>query len=359
MKASTRYWLTAGVIAVAVAAVLFKYFAYVVNPWTRDGQVRAQVIQITPRVSAPIRNLPIRDNQFVSAGDVLFELDTRTFEAELAQARANLDVTRYEFAAMTPQIAAAEAGVLSARSAIAEAEAEIYKDKAEYERQQELLPKKATSAKSVQRAEASYRVSVEQLKVAKAELAQAEADVAQARASMGTPGDTNARLLLAEAQVREAELNLEFTTVKAPVDGYVTNLTLRKGDQTVANSPALALIDVNSFWVSAFFKENRIANIEPGDRAVVTLMTYPDTPLEGRVESLGWGIAQSDGAPGTDLLPSISPTFEWIRLAQRVPVRVHLTDVPEDILLRVGTTCSVLVTSNETSAVPATPAALQ
>jgi multidrug resistance efflux pump len=373
MNKYLRYGLTGLVVLIAVLAVMLKYRAYIGNPWTRDGQVRAQVIQITPRVSAPIVNLPVRDNQFVKAGELLFELDPRTFEASLAQARANLELTRYEFAAMTPQIAAAEAGVLSARAsvvqaraAIAEAKATIVKNKAEYERQQELLPKKATSMRSVQKAEASYVVSVESLKASEAGLkaaraseAQAEANLAQARANLGLPGETNARLLLAEAEVRTAELNLEFTTVSAPVDGYVTNLTLRMGDQTVANSPALALVDVNSYWVHGFFKENRIAHIEPGDRAVVTLMTYPDTPIEGRVESLGWGIAQSDGAPGTDLLPSISPTFEWIRLAQRVPVRIHLTDVPEEIQLRVGTTCSVLVTADDAARVPAAPAALQ
>jgi multidrug resistance efflux pump len=352
---------------------MLKYRAYIGNPWTRDGQVRAQVIQITPRVSAPIINLPIQDNQFVKAGDLLFEIDPRTFEASLAQARANLELTRYEFAAMTPQVAAAEAGVLSARASvaqaqasIAEAQAKIEKNAAEYERQQALLPKKATSMRSVQSAKANYEVSVESLKAAeaglkaaRATLAQAEASLAEARANLGIPGEANARLRLAEAEVRTAELNLEFTTVRAPVDGYVTNLTLRLGDQTVANSPALALIDVNSYWVYGFFKENRIAHVKPGDRAVVTLMTYPDTPLEGRVESLGWGIAQSDGAPGVDLLPNISPTFEWIRLAQRIPVRVHLTDVPDEIQLRVGTTCSVLVTTDETSTVPAMPAALQ
>jgi len=123
--------------------------------------------------------------------------------------------------------------------------------------------------------------------------------------------------------------------------------------------PMAALVDIASYWVHGFFRENEIADVAPGNHAVVTLMTYPDTPLEGRVESLGWGIAQTDGAPGTDLLPSISPTFEWIRLAQRIPVRVHLTDVPDEIQLRVGTTCSVLVTADETGRVPATPAALQ
>jgi multidrug resistance efflux pump len=152
--------------------------------------------------------------------------------------------------------------------------------------------------------------------------------------------------------------------VKAPVDGYVTNLNLRQGSQAVANQPALALIDINSFWVHGFFRENYIEGISEGDRAIVTLMSYPDKPLEGRVDSLGWGIAQEDGSTGPDLLPIINPTFEWIRLAQRVPVRVHLLDVPDEVSLRVGTTASVLVmtgtdASEGSQPVPPAPRALQ
>jgi multidrug resistance efflux pump len=245
---------------------------------------------------------------------------------------------------------------------VAEAVATLEQRKADYERQLELLPRKASSEKKVQSAKASYEVSKGKLaaaeaglEAARAALAQAEAGVVGTRASLGAPGDSNARLLLADAQLRQASLNLEFTTVRAPVDGYVTNLTLRLGDQVVANRPALALIDVNSYWVHGFFKETDIANIEAGDGAVVTLMTYPDTPLQGRVHSLGWGIAQSDGAPSTELLPSVAPTFEWIRLAQRIPVRVELLDVPEDVRLRVGSTCSVLVTTGQASAAAAAP----
>ena len=97
-------------------------------------------------------------------------------------------------------------------------------------------------------------------------------------------------------------------------------LELRLGSQAVANQPALALIDTNSYWVDGFFRETTIAEIRSGDKAVVTLMTYPDQPLEGTVDSLGWGISQQDGSTGFELLPQVSPTFEWIRLAQRVPV---------------------------------------
>jgi multidrug resistance efflux pump len=376
MKSSNeyrKYLLTGAVVLIAVAALLFKYWDYVANPWTRDGQVRADVIQIASRVTAPIVELPIEDNQFVRAGDVLFRLDPRTFEIALAQAQANLELTHDEFNAMSPKVTsaegsvlAAEASVTQAEASVAEAAAQIDKNRADYEREQDLLPRNASSKKKVESARATYEVSKGKLKAAeaglkaaRAKLSQAQAGVVGARTNLGAPGEANPRLRLAEAQLRQVKLNLEFATIRAPVDGYVTNLNLRLGDQVVANRPVLALVDVNSYWVHGFFKETLIAHMEPGDRAVVTLMTYPDTPLEGRVESLGWGIAQADGAPGTDLLPSVAPTFEWIRLAQRIPVRIQLIDVPENIQLRVGSTCSVLVTTGEASAVPAAPAALR
>jgi multidrug resistance efflux pump len=363
MKKYQRVLLTAVIVLIAAAALLFKYWDQVTNPWTRDGRVRADVIQIASRVTAPIVELPIEDNQFVRAGDVLFKLDPRTFETALEQAEANLEVTRYQVDAMSPNVTSAEASVLSAQASVAQAEASVTearaqldKNKADYERQLEMLPKNASSKKAVEGAKASYEVSQGKLKAAeagldaaRASLSQAKAGVVGARANLGAPGDANARLRLAQSQVRQAKMNLEFATVTAPVGGYVTNLNLRVGDQVVANQPALALVDVNSYWVHGFFKETSIANINPGDRAVVTLMTYPDTPLEARVQSVGWGIAQSDGAPSTDLLPSVSPTFEWIRLAQRIPVRIELIDVPENVQLRVGSTCSVLVATGATS----------
>ena len=124
----------------------------------------------------------------------------------------------------------------------------------------------------------------------------------------------------------------------AAEDLYIQRLN--EGDDP---APALALVDINSFWVDGFFKETLTGNIQRGDRAIVTLMSYPDIPIEGHVDRLGWGIVQQDGSTGSDLLPTVNPTFEWIRLAQRVPVRVHLDKVPDGVKLRVGTTASVLV----------------
>ncbi len=364
MKTNQKYLLTAIVVIIAAVAVFYNYQDYIMNPWTRDGQpwtrdgqVRADVIEITPRVTGPIVQLAVQDNQLVKTGDLLFVIDPRTYTANLAQARAQYDKAKDNYLALEKQVEAAEAqvevtraSVLQAQSAIKELDSLIEKNKAEYGRQQEMLPQKATSKKSVERAKANYEVSLEKRQGALASLAQAratliqsEASLAEARANLGAPGDDNAAIREALAALEEAELNLEFTKVKAPVDGYITNLNLRLGSNAAANQPILALIDVNSYWVHGFFRENFIANIQKGDKAIITLMTYPDTPLEGYVDSLGWGIAQQDGSTGANLLPNVSPTFEWIRLAQRVPVRVHLSNVPEGIDLRVGTTASVLV----------------
>jgi multidrug resistance efflux pump len=366
------------VVLIAVGVVLFKYWDYVANPWTRDGQVRAQVIQLTPRVSGPIVELPIKDNQLVKAGDLLFQIDPRTFAASLDQARADLDSTRDDIDSLEKQVEAAKASVSQYEAQVKEAGSSIKKSaanladaKATFGRISRLVEKGAASELQRDSTEAKYKVALAEVEQADQQLVgataahlQSKADLGKAQADLGARGDQNAQLRAAKAAVDQAALNLEFTQVRAPVDGYVTNLNLRLGSQAVADQAALALVDVNSYWIDGFFRENYIEDIRAGDRAIVTLMSYPDRPLEGRVDSLGWGIAQDDGSTGFDLLPTISPTFEWIRLAQRVPVRIHLVDVPEGVELRVGTTASVLVMTGSNGSeskdpVAALPRALQ
>ena len=273
-------------VIAAVITLAFMFRTYLMNPWTRDGQVQAQVIQITPRVSGPLVELPIKDNQFVKKGDLLMKIDPRTFQANVAQCKASL---------------------AKARAAAAEA-----KDMLERARHMFRLDKGSISQLSV---------------------------VAKENALL----EKKASVAGAKADLRSATLNLEFTKVIAPADGYVTNLKLQTGSNTVANQPALALIDSNSFWVFGFFKETQIKFIQPGDRAVVKLMSYPDRPIEGVVESIGRGIAQQDGSTGVDLLPSINASFDWIRLAQRIPVIIELKALPPGVALRVGTTATVIV----------------
>jgi RND family efflux transporter MFP subunit len=272
-----------GLVVWYAYSVLQEYFD---NPWTRDGQVRGHVIQMAPRVSGMVINIPVTDNQFVHAGDLLLEIDPEPFEIAIAQAEANLE-----------------------RARIGSSAAKI-----EYDRLLEIAAKDsgAVSLKDLNRREANYLESLSQIDV-KVE------------------------------SLRSTKLNLKYTQIVAPLEGYVSNVDLQIGTQAVANSPIMALVDSNSFWVFGYFRESQIGEFDIGDPARVTLMAYPDHPLMGKVESLGWGIAPSDGNTGVKLLPSIKPVFQWIRLAQRVPVRIKLEDIPEDVKLRFGLTASVMV----------------
>jgi RND family efflux transporter MFP subunit len=271
----------------AVAWYAYQTFEeYIHNPWTRDGQVRGHVVQVAPRVSGMVTSIAVIDNQFVQKGDLLFEIDQEPFEIAIAQAEANLKRAH-----------------IGSRSS-----------KIEYDRLQEIFAKDpgAISQKDLNRREANYLQSLSQI------------DVAQ-------------------ESLRGANLNLGYTRIHASVDGYVSNVDFQVGTQAVANSPILALVDSNSFWVFGYFRESQIGQFNIGDPARVTLMAYPDQPLQGTVESLGWGIAPSDGNSGVKLLPSIKPVFQWIRLAQRIPVRIKVDKVPEGVELRFGLTASVMV----------------
>jgi RND family efflux transporter MFP subunit len=267
-----------------------KFEVYINNPWTRDGQVRAQVIQVTPRVSGTVVEIAVVDNQYVKAGDLLFSIDSATYVVSVEQAVANLEKEK-----------------VSSKGA-----------KVEYDRLKDIAAKDAgaVSDKDLIRREVNYQQSL-------------------------------SRITVAEQNLVAAKLQVEYTNVYASVNGYVSNINFQIGSQAVANQPILALVDENSFWVFGYFQESQLGAISIDNNAVVTLMGYPDSPIKGRVESLGWGIAPSDGTVGHNLLPSIKPVFQWIRLAQRMPVRVELETIPDNIELRFGMSASVLILSSE------------
>ncbi|PSU35624.1 HlyD family secretion protein [Photobacterium lutimaris] len=290
-----RYLVTTCTLLLALTAIGWKYHHYLDNPWTRDGQIRAQVIQITPRVTGPIIDLPIRDNSEVAAGELLFEVDPRTYQAALAKAKASL----------------------------AQAQAQLQKTDDEAKRGSSLARRQPGA--------------ISQLALNKLSNAVESAE---------------AGVLVAKAALEEAQLNLSFTQVTAPVDGFITNLNLRVGSQVVANQPVVALVDKNSFWIEGFFKETDIRDVALGDKAAVTLMAYGDQPLQGHVESIGYGIAHKDGSTGVSLLPNVNPNFQWIRLAQRIPVKITLDEIPDAIQLRVGSTASVMVNKSYANATP-------
>lgn len=267
-----------------------KYEEYFNNPWTRDGQVRANIIKVAPRVSGPITLVAIKDNQFVHQGDLLFQIDPSTYQLSLAQAEASLKRSK-----------------VSARG-----------KKIEYDRLIDIRAKDkgAVSHKDLSRRQIAYEESLLEIRVS-------------------------------EEQLKAAKLNLEFTSIYASIDGYVSNVDIQLGTQAVANQPLLALIDSNSFWVFGYFRENQLPQIKIGNSAMVTLMAHPDQPIEGYVESIGWGIAPKDGKVGYNLLPDVNPVFQWIRLAQRIPVRISLNQLPEGIDLRFGLSASIIVMHEE------------
>ena len=208
MKGKLKYFLTGIIVLIAAAVFALKYWDYVTNPWTRDGQVRAQVIQITPRVSGPLVKLPVADNQFVKAGDLLLEIDRRTFEADLDQARAEFDNTLDEIEALEKQVEAAQADVKAADATIKQAEAAIkaysgrvVETKKEYDRQKTLDKQGATSKRAVETAKANWVAYLNQKANAEAQLLQmqaslseASANLAKAQADLGAPGDQNVQV---------------------------------------------------------------------------------------------------------------------------------------------------------------------
>jgi len=292
MKKIITLTLTLSIISLALFFAYQKFESYIDNPWTRDGQVRTQVIQVTPRINGMITHIAVADNQAVKTGDLLFEIDPASYQIKLEQAQARLQRT------------------LEASKG----------KKIEYERVQKIYKrdKGAVSQKDRDRTEVNYYKSL--------------ADI---------DSSTEA--------VNSAKLNLSFTKVYAQVDGYVSNINFQIGSQAVANKAIMALVDTSSFWVFGFFREDAISKVKIGDRAKVTLLSYPNTPLDGVVESIAWGISHSDGNPGSNLLPSVKPVFQWIRLAQRIPVRIKLDTLPKGIELRFGLTASVMVLKDKES----------
>jgi multidrug resistance efflux pump len=292
--ASRFGWLlgsfTVTTIAVGVAAVIGwrLWFYYLEAPWTRDGRVRADVVQVAADVSGLIRDVQVHDNQAVKKDEVLFRIDAARFEIALRDAQANVD----------SKLAAAQ-----------EAEREMNR----YNRLNALS------------------VSEEQQQQRGAAATEAQAAYQQALASRDV-----------------AALNVARSQVRASVNGFVTNFDMRPGDYVDAGKPLFALIDSDSFHVEGYFEETKLPRIKIGDPARVYLIGE-SAVIEGHVESVAGGIADRERQGSADLLANVNPTFSWVRLAQRVPVRIALDHVPTDMRLVTGRTATVVVVSDRSN----------
>jgi RND family efflux transporter MFP subunit len=278
-SAPSKIFVTAIVVTLAVLASGLMYVRYVSRPWTRDAQVRANVVGIAPRVDGPIINIPLQDNQPVKKGDLLFEIDPSTYQAAEANAAANLK---------------------KVQSTLEQAKQKLARQTALYE-------KKVTDLRNFQDAQDEYSVAV---------------------------ADTVA----AEATLKTAGLNLSYTKVVATVDGYMTNMNTSVGQYVNAGEELLALVDGTSFWIAAYFKETQLRHVHVGDKVRVTLMGHESEGFAGEVVSVAWGIFLQNGST-VDLLPEVSQTVDWVRLPNRFPVRVKIVGQPP-VPLRIGQTAS-------------------
>ncbi|MDR3517077.1 MAG: HlyD family secretion protein [Azospirillaceae bacterium] len=276
-----RVAITLATVAVAVFLVAALWRYYMVLPWTRDGRVRAEVVAVASEVAGTVVALPVTDNQMVHKGDVLFQVDPVRFHLALAQAEAELDQRRQE-------------------------------------RDQRLSDQR-------RRAGMTGVVSAEEID-----------------RTRNTAGVAGAAFAAAQVAVDIAKLNLERATVHAPVNGFVTNLNLRVGDFMAVGVPRIALVNADRFWVVGYFEETKLGAIHRGDLARIQLMGF-EQPLSGHVESIGRGIADPNAEPDGAGLPQVNPVFTWVRLAQRVPVKLVIDRVPEGMSLIAGTTCTVSI----------------
>jgi RND family efflux transporter MFP subunit len=269
---------------------------YEVEPWTRDGRVKAYVVQVAPDVTGQVTKVYVHDNQQVKAGEPLFDIDRARFELALRQS---------------------EAQVTAAQAALAQALRENQRN------------------------------------------TQLDDLVSQETREQGQTRSDQARAALAQAIVNRdtARLNLERTRVVSSVDGIVTNLDLREGAYATAAHPVMAVVDSGSFYVEGYFEETKLPGIQLGDRVDVTLMGTRQ-PIRGHVESFAEGITDRDRSTGANMLPNVNPTFNWVRLAQRVPVRIAIDQVPATVRLVAGQTATVKVLPAQAkpAVVPTAPA---
>ncbi|WP_115720068.1 efflux RND transporter periplasmic adaptor subunit [Gallaecimonas mangrovi] len=285
LKSVISFAVTLVILCAAIAMGHSLWRHYMDAPWTRDGRVRANIINVASDVSGRVVEMPVKDNQEVKKGDLLMRIDPDKYQIAVEQAQALVDARK---AAMNMRDADAKRRIA--------------------------LDRKVVSRESLD--DASNAANV-----AKAEYKQAL------------------------AQLDEAKWNLSRTEVRAPVDGYVTNLNVHQGDYATAGQPQLAVVDKHSYWVYGYFEENKLPKIQVGAPVRIELMS--GQVLKGHVDSITRAIYDRDNPQSRELVADVNPTFTWVRLAQRIPVRVHIDKIPKGLVLAAGTTATVIVEPRE------------
>jgi membrane fusion protein (multidrug efflux system) len=291
---------------------------------TDNAYVNARIVQVSSLVMGQVVDVPVRENQLVHKGDVLFELDRRPFEAALAEAEGKLRQAEQGTRQDQSDVLAAQADAARQSADLANAEANL-------RRTRELVRQNFMSKQAEDDAQA--RVAA-----ARAALAAADAHVEKARAALTTSGGATPAVRVAQAEVAKARLDLEHAVVRAPEDGWITRFDLTAGTVVTPGNPLFAIVVADSFWVDANFKEPELAGVVPGRSATIVVDMYPHHTFHGRVESLAGGTGAA-----FSLLPAQNANGNWVKVAQRVPVKISVADPDPSFALRVGATATVKV----------------
>ncbi len=320
-------------VAIVLGTILAFAGAVLVSrrrPLTDDASIRANIIGVAPHVSGPLVELHVVDNQPVHKGELLFVVDPRPYQARLEEAEADLRLVEREIDAQRNQIAATREAQRQRRAEYAYADNYVH-------RVEPLLAREFVTADKVEEARTRRQTAL-------AALRGSREDLDRATNLLAEYGNLNARRQAAEARVHAARLDVDYCRVVAPFDGYVTNLNISEGDYALEGRQIFALVDGRAWYVIGNFRETFLRYVRPGMAAEVYVLDYPGRRLRGEVQGIGWAVQQRDG-PGTGLLPPVEPTLNWVRLAQRFPVRVRLRAPPADLPLRIGQTAAVTLLS--------------
>lgn len=310
--------------------VLFDRF----TPYTSEATVNAPVIGIAPNVSGMIVDVDVNENQSVAAGDVLFRIDPRRFEAAVAQAEAAL-------ATASQQVGASTAGLATAEARVSEATANVVN-------QREQTARILTLAQRNIASKAQADTSRAQLASAEAGLEAASAALEEAKRRLGPTDAENPQIRQALAQLQRARFDLADSNVRAPVDGVITNTVLSIGQFVAAGRRSATLIDTASAWIVANLPENALTRIQPGDMVYVTFNVRPGTVQRGRVASIASGVSQSTASAVPSELAIVPSRRRWLRDTQRIPVRIELIEPVDGVTARVGGRASVVVITQRT-----------
>jgi multidrug resistance efflux pump len=325
--------------AVALAGLLgwAMWGVYMGAPWTRDATVRAYVVKMAPEVAGRITELPVVDNKYVHKDDLLIVIDPTNYriavsqaEAAVQQAQASVQNVDAQIVVQQAQISASQASLDQQKAMLvfAQQQASRYETLAEQgtgtvENAQQYASELHQREAAVHTAQEDFHLAQRQVDSLKAQRTSAEANLAQAK-----------------ARLRQTQVDLERTRILSPVDGYVTNLQAQLGDYVNVGVSTISVVDADSFWVDGYFEETNLAPIQVGDPAKIKLMGHSQI-LRGHVDSIARAIAVSNAQPNNQGVATVNPIFTWVRLAQRIPVRIHIDEVPPGVILSAGMTATV------------------